>query len=155
LPCAAARHLLVIGGGPIGLEMAQAHRRLGCAVTVIEGARRWAAMTPRLAAVVLARLRAEGVEIIEGAAVDRSRARGRDHGAGPAGALTGTHLLVAVGGRCRRWTGWTWRRPASPMTAGRQGGRRPALGPTGASMPWAMRRAGCSSPMSRAITRAS
>ena len=30
-------HLLVIGGGPIGMEMAQAHRRLGCAVTVIEG----------------------------------------------------------------------------------------------------------------------
>jgi len=31
------RHLLIIGGGPIGMEMAQAHRRLGCDVTVIEG----------------------------------------------------------------------------------------------------------------------
>ena len=29
-------HLLIIGGGPIGIEMAQAHRRLGCKVTVIE-----------------------------------------------------------------------------------------------------------------------
>ena len=29
-------HLLIIGGGPIGMEMAQAHRRLGSAVTVIE-----------------------------------------------------------------------------------------------------------------------
>ena len=32
-------HLIIVGGGPIGIEMAQAHRRLGCAVTVIEGAR--------------------------------------------------------------------------------------------------------------------
>ena len=30
-------HLAVIGGGPIGVEMAQAHRRLGCKVTLIEG----------------------------------------------------------------------------------------------------------------------
>ena len=30
-------HLIIIGGGPIGLEMAQAHRRLGAQVTVLEG----------------------------------------------------------------------------------------------------------------------
>jgi pyruvate/2-oxoglutarate dehydrogenase complex dihydrolipoamide dehydrogenase (E3) component len=41
-------HLIVIGGGPIGVEMAQAHRRLGCEVTVIEGRRSWAARTPSL-----------------------------------------------------------------------------------------------------------
>lgn len=29
-------HLLVIGGGPIGIEMAQAHRRLGCKVSVFD-----------------------------------------------------------------------------------------------------------------------
>ena len=29
-------HLVIIGGGPIGIEMAQAHRRLGCKVTVVE-----------------------------------------------------------------------------------------------------------------------
>ena len=33
-------HLLILGGGPIGLEMAQAHARLGCLVTVIEAAPR-------------------------------------------------------------------------------------------------------------------
>ena len=33
------RHLLIVGGGPIGMEMAQAHIRMGCEVTVIEGDR--------------------------------------------------------------------------------------------------------------------
>jgi pyruvate/2-oxoglutarate dehydrogenase complex dihydrolipoamide dehydrogenase (E3) component len=33
------RHLIIIGGGPIGLEMAQAHQSLGAAVTVLEAAR--------------------------------------------------------------------------------------------------------------------
>ena len=28
-------HLIIIGGGPIGIEMAQAYRRLGCQVTVL------------------------------------------------------------------------------------------------------------------------
>ncbi|WP_212525118.1 FAD-dependent oxidoreductase [Actibacterium sp. MT2.3-13A] len=93
-------HLLIIGGGPVGLEMAQAHVRLGARVTVIEAARALGREDPELAAVVLARLRAEGVEIVEGQAVTRV--------SGQAGAITvetsegrhdGTHLLVAVGRR--------------------------------------------------------
>ncbi|MDP2740561.1 MAG: FAD-dependent oxidoreductase [Pseudorhodobacter sp.] len=92
-------HLIVIGGGPIGIEMAQAHRRLGCAVTVIEGAKALGRDDPEMAAVVLDALRAEGVTIIEGAPVVRL--------AGGAGAIevvlgdgqtiTGSHLLMAVG----------------------------------------------------------
>ena len=92
-------HLIVIGGGPIGLEMAQAHRRLGCAVTVLEGARALGKDDPELAAIVLEKLRAEGIEIVEGAQV--ARVSGRE------GAITvatadgrafeGSHLLVAVG----------------------------------------------------------
>lgn len=93
-------HLLVIGGGPIGLEMAQAHRRLGCRVTVIEAERALGAEDPELAAVVLAKLREEGVEIVEEQAVTQV--------SGKAGAIRlqtgegsheGTHLLVAVGRR--------------------------------------------------------
>ncbi|PRY93530.1 pyruvate/2-oxoglutarate dehydrogenase complex dihydrolipoamide dehydrogenase (E3) component [Hasllibacter halocynthiae] len=91
--------LLIVGGGPIGMEMAQAHRRLGSEVTVIEGGKALGKDDPELAAVVLERLRAEGVGIEEEAKVAEV--------SGPEGAITvtaedgrafeGTHLLIAVG----------------------------------------------------------
>ena len=94
-------HLLVIGGGPIGMEMAQAHRRLGSRVTVIEGDRALNRDDPEAASVLLGRLRAEGVAIIEGqqaarvagkaGAIDLETADGTVH--------SGSHLLVAVGRR--------------------------------------------------------
>ncbi|WP_299589083.1 FAD-dependent oxidoreductase [uncultured Tateyamaria sp.] len=92
-------HLVVIGGGPIGMEMAQAHVRLGSKVTVIEGDKALGKDDPEAAAVVLENLRAEGIEILEQAKAARIE--------GKAGAITvhtedgrvvhGTHLLVAVG----------------------------------------------------------
>lgn len=89
-------HLIILGGGPIGMEMAQAHRRLGCRVTVVEGAKALGRDDPELAAVVLDRLRAEGIEISEGTAAARAEtpatlilADGRR--------IEGTHLLVAAG----------------------------------------------------------
>ena len=92
-------HLLIVGGGPIGLEMAQAHRRLGCAVTVIEGARALGRDDPEAAALVLAALRAEGIEIIEGAQVERigGRAGAVEVQVKGGTAYVGTHLLMAVG----------------------------------------------------------
>ncbi|MEL6922252.1 MAG: FAD-dependent oxidoreductase, partial [Pseudomonadota bacterium] len=59
------QHLIVIGGGPIGMEMAQAHRRLGSEVTVIEGLKALGKDDPELAEVVLKNIRAEGVKILE------------------------------------------------------------------------------------------
>jgi pyruvate/2-oxoglutarate dehydrogenase complex dihydrolipoamide dehydrogenase (E3) component len=91
-------HLIVIGGGPIGLELAQAHRRLGSRVTVIEAANALGRDDPELAAIVLDRLRDEGVEIVEGTAV--TGVRETDEGLEVAAAdrsWTGSHLLVAVG----------------------------------------------------------
>lgn len=92
-------HLLVIGGGPIGMEMAQAHRRLGSKVTVIEGAKALGKDDPEMAEVVLENLRAEGIEIAEDALAKEVR--------GTEGAIevetqdgrvfSGSHLLVAVG----------------------------------------------------------
>lgn len=93
-------HLLIIGGGAIGLEMAQAHRRLGSRVTVIEAATPLAQEDPELAAVILRQLDAEGIEIITATAVTRV-ARSGDGIAVEAGArtITGSHLLIATGRR--------------------------------------------------------
>ncbi len=92
-------HLIIIGGGPIGMEMAQAHRRLGSEVTVLEGAKALGKDDAEAAALVLKKLRAEGIEIVEGSQVSAV--------SGSEGSVTidtedgrsfeGSHLLVAVG----------------------------------------------------------
>ncbi|WP_068115643.1 dihydrolipoyl dehydrogenase family protein [Tropicimonas marinistellae] len=91
-------HLLVIGAGPVGLEMAQAHHRLGCRVTVIEAMTALGGEDPELAAIVLERLRSEGVEIRENTAVERvSGSAGAIRLETSAGIVSGSHLLVAAG----------------------------------------------------------
>src|SRR6266849_388667 len=62
-------HLLVIGAGPIGLELAQAFRRLGAKVTVLEAAQPLAREDPECAAIVLDALAREGVDVRAGVAV--------------------------------------------------------------------------------------
>ncbi|MEL7428714.1 MAG: FAD-dependent oxidoreductase [Pseudomonadota bacterium] len=96
-------HLIIIGGGPIGMEMAQAHRRLGCDVTVIEGVKALGKDDPELTSVLLESLRAEGIDIREGAKVTevRKAAKGSielvcETEAGDF-IVSGTHLLVATG----------------------------------------------------------
>lgn len=94
-------HLLIIGGGPIGMEMAQAHRRLGCQVTVIEGAKALGKDDPEMAGVVLTQLRAEGIEIAEDALAAEIRGtRGAIEVETKDGRIfKGSHLLMAVGRR--------------------------------------------------------
>jgi pyruvate/2-oxoglutarate dehydrogenase complex dihydrolipoamide dehydrogenase (E3) component len=94
-------HLLVIGGGPIGMEMAQAHRRLGCAVTVIEGAQVLGQDDPEMVAVLRAQFEAEGITLEEGAMVSEicGEAGRIEVEAGDGRVLGGTHLLIAVGRR--------------------------------------------------------
>jgi len=96
-------HLIVIGGGPIGMEMAQAHRRLGSGVTVIEGLKALGKDDPELTALVLDRLRSEGIAIHEEAKVASvSRGEGsalvvRYETADGEAEVTGSHILVATG----------------------------------------------------------
>lgn len=92
-------HLLVIGGGPIGVEMAQAHRRLGSEVTVIEGAKALGKDDPELASVVLDKLRDEGIEIAEDALAEEvSETSGHICVKAKDGRVfEGSHVLVAVG----------------------------------------------------------
>ena len=93
-------HLIILGGGPIGMEMAQAHRRLGCAVTVIEGLKALGRDDPDLAAVVLERMRAEGVEILEGVSVTAVSPEGGVTATLSDGRqITGSHILIAAGRR--------------------------------------------------------
>lgn len=95
-------HLLVIGGGPIGLELAQAHRRLGSAVTVVEVARVLPRDDEEAAGVVRAALLREGVRILEGANITALKpiAEGVEaqivtaHGSD---VLSASHVLVAAG----------------------------------------------------------
>ncbi len=96
--------LIVIGGGPIGMEMAQAHARLGSEVIVLEGLKALAKDDPELTAIVLKQLRAEGLDIREGAKVERiegGRGFVRVHLATESGSqvVDGTHILVATGRR--------------------------------------------------------
>jgi pyruvate/2-oxoglutarate dehydrogenase complex dihydrolipoamide dehydrogenase (E3) component len=94
------RHLLIIGGGPIGTELAQAYARLGIAVTVIEQDRLLARDDPALVAVVREALVRDGVALREGGPVARVERRGaeiavhvdRDE-------ILGSHLLIATGRR--------------------------------------------------------
>lgn len=91
-------HLIVIGGGPIGMEMAQAHVRLGSKVTVIEGAKAFGKDDPEVAAIVIENLKAEGIEIVEEAQANKISGKGKTitvHT--PKGDFTGSHLLMAVG----------------------------------------------------------
>jgi pyruvate/2-oxoglutarate dehydrogenase complex dihydrolipoamide dehydrogenase (E3) component len=97
-------HLIVLGGGPIGMEMAQAFVRLGSQVTLIEQGRvlgRADAEQARMAADIV---RAEGVTLLEGhSAKSVSGQAGAitvhaEHN-GQGVTVTGTHLLVALGRR--------------------------------------------------------
>jgi pyruvate/2-oxoglutarate dehydrogenase complex dihydrolipoamide dehydrogenase (E3) component len=104
-------HLIVIGGGPIGIEMAQAHLRLGAKVTVLEGMKALGKDDPELTAILLKSLRDEGLIIREGAKVVAISSEPISGGASRIAVkievksedgtatetVDGTHLLVAVG----------------------------------------------------------
>ena len=88
-------HLVIVGGGPIGLEMAQAFRRLGARVTVLEAASFLAKDDPELSAVVLAQLAREGVDLRAGARIARVEGTVAILDGGER--IAGSHLLVATG----------------------------------------------------------
>ncbi len=93
------RRLIVLGGGPIGVELGQAFRRLGSEVVIIEAATLLSREDPAAAKVVIDQLAADGVEMITGHKAVRVEAGPVvviDQG-GREIRVTGSHLLVAVG----------------------------------------------------------
>jgi pyruvate/2-oxoglutarate dehydrogenase complex dihydrolipoamide dehydrogenase (E3) component len=98
------RRLIVLGGGPIGVELGQAFRRLGSEVVIVEAAAILGREDPQAAQVVLDQLRSDGVELRAGTRAVRVDAGGSGSGLvltveGPDGEsrIEGSHLLVAVG----------------------------------------------------------
>jgi pyruvate/2-oxoglutarate dehydrogenase complex dihydrolipoamide dehydrogenase (E3) component len=98
------RHLAIVGAGPVGCELAQAFRRLGAEVTLLDSGRPFAKEDPECAAAVVEALAQEGVALHAGAsigAVRRTRdgvaldidAGGRRH------TVHASHLLIAAGRR--------------------------------------------------------
>jgi pyruvate/2-oxoglutarate dehydrogenase complex dihydrolipoamide dehydrogenase (E3) component len=101
---AVPRRLLILGGGPVGTEMAQAVRRLGGEVALIEGAGHLLAHEPAPLGEALGEvLRRDGIELILGVQATAARREGEDYVLvlGDGRELRGDHLLAATGRRPR------------------------------------------------------
>ncbi len=97
-------HLIIIGGGPIGMEMAQAHRRLGCEVSVIEMFEPLGRDDPELTAISLRKIEAEGIKIHAQTAIESVEVQGRGVAVHvkrgeESETIVGSHILVAAGRR--------------------------------------------------------
>ena len=101
---AVPRRLLVLGGGPVGVEMAQAVRRLGGEVVLVEGADHVLANEPAPLGEALGEvLRGDGIELILSARASAARRDGEDYvlELEDGRELRGDRLLVATGRRPR------------------------------------------------------
>jgi pyruvate/2-oxoglutarate dehydrogenase complex dihydrolipoamide dehydrogenase (E3) component len=101
---AVPRRLLILGAGPVGVEMAQAVRRLGGEVVLVEGAGRVLVREPAPLGEALGEvLRRDGIELILGAHATAARRDGDDYVLefDDGRELRGDRLLVATGRRPR------------------------------------------------------
>jgi pyruvate/2-oxoglutarate dehydrogenase complex dihydrolipoamide dehydrogenase (E3) component len=98
------RRLLVLGGGPVGVEMAQAVTRLGAEVTIIEASEHLIAREPAPLGEALAEvLRRDGIEVVLGEHATAARRDGEDYVVTleDGRELRGDRLLAATGRRPR------------------------------------------------------
>jgi pyruvate/2-oxoglutarate dehydrogenase complex dihydrolipoamide dehydrogenase (E3) component len=101
---AVPRRLLVLGGGPVGVELAQALHRLGAEAVIVEAAAHLLPREPAALGEALGEaLRRDGVEVAVGMSVTSARREGEDFvlGFGEGHELRGDKLLVATGRRPR------------------------------------------------------
>jgi len=101
---AVPRHLLILGGGPVGAEMAQAVRRLGGDVSLVEAASHVLAREPEpLGDALGEELRRDGIELLLGIHATAARRDGTDYvlTLDNGRELRGDHLLAATGRRPR------------------------------------------------------
>ncbi len=95
-------HLVIIGGGPIGIEMGQAHRRLGCKVSILDMATIMPKDDPELVKILRKQLTDEGVDLHEHISVQS--VKHTENGVtittkkdGKALNIEGSHILIAAG----------------------------------------------------------
>jgi pyruvate/2-oxoglutarate dehydrogenase complex dihydrolipoamide dehydrogenase (E3) component len=103
------RHLIIIGGGRIGLGLAQSFRRLGSDVTVLEAAVPLKSEDRECASIVLDALAGEGIKVRTGVQIAQVRrvlarvqmviAKSDDRAIGAEEMIEGSHLLLAAGRR--------------------------------------------------------
>ncbi|MTI17148.1 dihydrolipoamide dehydrogenase [Rhodobacteraceae bacterium RKSG542] len=99
----APEHLAIIGAGPIGMEMAQAHARLGCKVTILEAQTALAVFEKEGSEIVVDRLLSDGVHFHENAKVQEIKKSASgitvvyEDSVGALQELDASHLLVATG----------------------------------------------------------
>jgi pyruvate/2-oxoglutarate dehydrogenase complex dihydrolipoamide dehydrogenase (E3) component len=96
---ASLRHLVVIGGGAVGVELGQAYRGLGVEITIIDAQPLLWQEDPELAALLAETLRAEGVRLYPSSTITEVERSGDGITVVLANGerITGSHLLVAVG----------------------------------------------------------
>ncbi|MEG6508505.1 FAD-dependent oxidoreductase [Methyloligella sp. 2.7D] len=95
-------HLIVLGAGPVGLELGQAYRRLGAEVTIVDQGKPLAKSDPEAARVVIEALKGEGIAFHTAAKVENVALGARGLTVTVANTddsqeITGSHLLVATG----------------------------------------------------------
>ena len=96
-------HLVILGGGAIGLELGQAFRRLGARVTIVDAVKLLANADSDAATLVLARLLKEGVSLLESTKVLSAAKTSSgvsltmQDQTGKQGEVNGSHLLIATG----------------------------------------------------------
>jgi pyruvate/2-oxoglutarate dehydrogenase complex dihydrolipoamide dehydrogenase (E3) component len=101
---AVPRRLLVLGGGPVGVELAQAVRRLGGEVALVEAAAHLLSREPAALGEALGEvLRHDGIELVVGVQASAARREGEDYvlTLADGNELRGDRLLVATGRRPR------------------------------------------------------
>lgn len=96
-------HLIIVGGGPIGIEMAQAHRRLGCDVSVLDMASILPRDDQKNVEIVREALVKEGIALLENSSIQEIKHDANTNVSvmierdGKAEEIKGSHILIAAG----------------------------------------------------------
>ena len=96
-------HLIIIGGGPIGMEMGQAHVCLGCPVSIIDHGTVMPRDDQKAVAIVKHQLIKDGIAFYEGASIKNIKSSGKNitvtivNSRGKTENITGSHILLAAG----------------------------------------------------------